>query len=694
MEKRKWIVTSAWPYVNATPHLGNLIGSVLSADVFARYVRAKGDDVVFVSGSDEHGTPVAVSAMEQNMTPEQLTQINHAKIKKLFEDWLISYDNYTHTHNPVHIKFTQDFYEQVNKNGFVSTQDEDAFYCPKDDLFLPDRFIEGTCPKCGSELARGDQCDKCGQLLTPEELISPHCRHCKSVPIQKKTKHWYFDFAQVQDNIREFVTNNPYIPDNARTASLNSIKEGLPKRAITRDLKWGIPATFPGAENKSIYVWFEAVLGYISAVKQWADEMIKEPSKFDYFWRDQNTRTVYFIGKDNIIFHLIIFPGLLFGYNANLPIEQQFVYPYNVSSTEFLMYENDKFSKSRGVGIWIDEALQLAPVEYWRYSLLRNRPEKSDTSFLWVQFEKDVLEINDIIGNFIHRVLTFIYTKYDATVPAAPNPDQMDDLDKKLIGIIEAAPKRIGELMEIFKLKDALNEIVLIAREGNTYINDKAPWKLIKQDKEKAGHIFYLSIQMVRCLGILLSPFIPNIADQIIAAIGSTEKVNDGLWDSAGQLLVPVGQKIPPPVPLLKKIDVKQIQEELFKLHGGSLTGNTKPKDKDAEIKPEISYDQFKKIELRVGTIIDAEPVDGANNLLKLMIDIGEKEPRTLVAGIAKTYKPDDVVGTQIIMVANLDQKEIRGIISNGMLLAADTKKKGPILLRPDSTAPNGSPIH
>lgn len=686
----KKIITSAWPYVNATPHLGNLIGSVLSADVFARFSRLKGHEVVFVSGSDEHGTPVAVSAMDQKLTPEELTKINHAKIKELFERWLISYDNYTHTHNPVHIKFTQDFYTQVFKNGFVFTQEEDAFYCPNDKLFLPDRFVEGICPHCGSDYARGDQCDKCGKLLSPLDLKTPHCKICKKVPIVQKTKHWYMDFPKVQAQISAFVEKNPHLPDNARISSLNSIKEGLPSRAITRDLSWGIPATFPGSEGKSIYVWFEAVLGYLSAVKEWAENIKKDPSKFAYFWNDPQTQTVYFIGKDNIIFHVIIFPGLLLAYNTNLPAKDQFVLPYNVSSTEFLNYENEKFSKSRGIGVWIDEALELAPVEYWRYTLLRNRPEKSDTSFTWASFEHDILELNDIIGNFIHRTMSFIEKQYNAHVPAAPQDADLDDEDKRIIGIIKGAAQKIEALLEEFKLKEALNEIVAIARDGNVYINNKTPWKLFKTDKIKAGYTFYIAIQLVRTLAILLSPYIPNISDQIFHAIGSKESLNNPIWDSASELKVPADQVIAPAKPFFSKLDVKDLQAKLETKHGiksGGSNENPAPSGK-----AQIDYTIFEQFQFKVGTIVDAEPVSGTK-LIKLLVDIGEGEPRTIVGGIGEFYKADDLIGTQITIIANLEPKEIHGIMSNGMLLAADAKKKGLALIRPDKSVPNGSKV-
>jgi len=375
ISKGKWIVTSAWPYVNATPHLGNLIGSTLSADVFARFLRMKGEEVVFVSGSDSHGTPISVEAKRLKVPAEDLAFKYHKIIKDLHEKWQISFDNYTITHNPTHIEYVKKMYLDIQKNGYVIEKEIESLFCRNDNLFLPDRFVEGTCPHCKDDGARGDQCDKCQKILTPLELIKSRCAICGNIPVIRKTKHWYLDLPKLQDRLNKLIDENEIIPPNARQMCLNSIAEGLPERAITRDLEWGIPAPFKGAENKTIYVWFEAVLGYITAVKEWADKLINRSDKFDYFWKDPNTKTVYFIGKDNIIFHLIVFPGLLMAYNEDKKESDKLVLPYNVSSTEFLMYENEKFSKSRGIGIWIDDALKLAPLDYWRFSLIFNRPE-------------------------------------------------------------------------------------------------------------------------------------------------------------------------------------------------------------------------------------------------------------------------------------------------------------------------------
>ncbi|MHA1871945.1 MAG: methionine--tRNA ligase [Promethearchaeota archaeon] len=573
-KRRKWVVTSAWPYVNATPHLGNMIGSVLSADVFARYLRLKGDDVVFVSGSDEHGTPIAVEAIKQNVDPQELAEKKHKEIVKIFKDWNISYDNYTHTHNPTHIKFVQDFYLQVQKNGYVSEEETEAYYCPVDDFFLPDRFIEGTCPYCGMPGARGDQCDnpECGRVLEPDQLIDPHCKICLlkdekrlTTPIKKKTKHWYFEFPLVEEKIHKFIENNNIIPPNAKQMTLNACKQGLPKRAITRDLKWGIPAPFKGAENKTIYVWFEAVLGYISAVKEWAEKIKKEPQLFSYFWNDPETRTVFFIGKDNIVFHLLIFPGLLFGYNDNLPKNEQFTLPYNVSSTEFLMYENDKFSKTRGVGIWTDEALQIAHVDYWRYNLIRNRPEGRDVSFIWSEFLNNVNELNDKIGNFVHRALTFIFKRFDAKVPKLL---ELDEKDKEIVNLIKNAPQKVGSLLEQFRLKEALEEVVNIAHKGNIYLNDKAPWKIIKSDKDRAGHVFNLCLQLSRTIAILLHPFCPESAEKIMSSIGCdlSNKEEALNWDSAAELKIPDQCPIQKPAPVFQKINPKEILDKIIEI--------------------------------------------------------------------------------------------------------------------------------
>ncbi|MCP4760998.1 MAG: methionine--tRNA ligase, partial [archaeon] len=632
-KKRKWVVTSAWPYVNATPHLGNMIGSVLSSDVFARYLRLKGDEVVFVSGSDAHGTPIAVAAIKEGMESEELATIKHKEIIKIFEDWNISYDNYTTTHNPTHIKFVQEFYKKVQENGFVKIKENEAYYCPECDFFLPDRFIEGTCPHCNTPGARGDQCDfsSCGKVLEPEQLIDPYCNICKirkreklTTPIKKTTKHWYMDFPKIQKQIRKFIDDNKIIPPNSRSMCLNSIDKGLPERSITRDLKWGIPAgpAFEGADEKTIYVWFEAVLGYISAVKEWAEKIQNKPELFEYFWNDPETKSVYFIGKDNIIFHLMVFPGLILAYNEDQEEKNKFPMPFNVSSTEFLNYENDKFSKSRGVGIWTDEALELASVDYWRYSLIRNRPEGRDVSFIWAEFERNINEMNDKIGNFVHRAFTFIYKKFDGKVPPIV---KLDEDDKYIIELIKKAPEEVGNLIENFHLKDALGKIVSIASEGNVYLNKKAPWKLMKENKPMAGQIFNICAQLSRTLAILLSPFCPESSDKILSNIGCKECVDELIWDSAGELAIDEGQEVKLPKPIFQKIDLKELFDQLIEIRkkkgetfkipesvAGSILKKKDGKKNNAKKSKDkkIQYKFFQKFNLRTAKVKSIEKIN------------------------------------------------------------------------------------
>ncbi len=679
-DKRKWVVTSAWPYVNATPHLGTMVGSVLSADVFARFLRLLGDEVVFVSGSDVHGTPVAVEAKKQGISAEELAERNHEITASLFKRWNISYDNYTQTHNPTHIEFCQDFYLEVQKNGFVEEKEIESLYCEKDAMYLPDRFVEGECPYCGAENARGDQCDKCQKLLTPLELVKPRCAICGNPPVIQKTRHWYLLFPKLQDQLKAFIEQNEIIPQNAKQLCLNSIEEGLPERAITRDLEWGIPAKFKGAEGKTIYVWFEAVLGYISAVKEWADKILKVPEKFDYFWKDPNTRTVYFIGKDNIIFHLIVFPGLIMAYNKNKKKDERLVLPYNVSSTEFLMYENDKFSKSRGVGIWIDEALELAPLDYWRFNLIYNRPEKSDTSFLWSEFENDIKMLNDVIGNFIHRTLTFINKQFKSKIPEQLS---FDEKDKAFAVKINSIAKTIGNLMEQFELRNALREIVNFARDGNVYLNDKAPWHLISKEKTLAGQVFNLCGQAVYALAVLLAPFIPDTSQRILEYLNYSKGLDHIEWNSISEKVLENGHSIKKPQPLFTKLDIDELKEKLNDIR--------KDKSKMVEKQEDISYNEFKRLDIRIAQILEVESVPKTEHLLKLTIDIGT-EKRTLVAGLAQHYKPNELINKKIVVLTNLEPKKLRGITSQGMLLAAVEGDKVAILT-PDSEIPPGAKI-
>lgn len=545
---QKVLVTSAWPYINVTPHLGNLVGSVLSADVAARYYRLVGEDVLMVSGSDTHGTPIEVEALKEKITPKELTDRNHAKVSALFKKWEVSFDNYTTTESPVHKEFVQRHLMKIYTNGYIFEKQTEMLYCEHDQRFLPDRFVEGHCPHCDYEKARGDQCDRCGRLLEPTMLNMPYCIICHSKPVVRKTKHWYIDLSKFADPLCRFLEENQQIPSNAKNFSLNWIKEGLKPRAVTRDVEWGIPAPFPGAEGKTIYVWVDAVLGYVSATIEQC-QRLGVPEKWREFWFSKNAKTLYFVGKDNIPFHTIILPALL------LASGEDYNLPWNVSSTEFLQFRGEKASKSRKIGIWIDEALEMFPVDYWRFFLIATRPETKDTDFTWEAFVGKInSDLNDTYGNFIHRTLTFINSKFKGEIPEA---EKLDADDEMLLTAINEKVEAIADDLEAAKLQSAANSLINLSRIGNQYLNEKEPWKLLKTDPAKAATIFYVTVQIVKALAIVSEPFMPQTAKKIWKILELPEHVGRPRWEEATAPLEP-GHKIGKPEPLFRKIEADE----------------------------------------------------------------------------------------------------------------------------------------
>lgn len=651
------MVTCAWPYINYTPHLGTLIGSILSADVAARYYRLKGEDVVFVSGSDEHGTPIEVEAVRLGVPPKQLTDKNHAKVVDLWKKWGISFDNYTRTESPVHKEFVTDQYSRIYENGYIFSQNTELPYCPKCNRFLPDRFVEGSCPRCGYEGARGDQCPSCGWPLEPAKLVDPHCAICESTPTIKEVRHWYFDLPKFAEQLRRFIKNNKRLPANARRFSLSLINEGLKPRAVTRDNKWGIPAPFPGAEDKTIYVWVEAVLGYVSAtIEYFKDRGVEE--KWKEFWFDKDVKTLYFIGKDNIPFHTIILPALL------LASRDDYNLPWNVSSTEFLQFRGETFSKSRKVGIWIDEALELFPADYWRYFLISMRPETKDADFSWEIFiEKVNADLNDTLGNFIHRTLTFINEHFSDTVPKAKS---LDAYDKSVLKSVGKKVATAAQNLEDCKLQAALRNIIAVSRLGNKYLNEKEPWNQVKDDWERAASTLYVAVQLVKTLAVTLVPFIPFTARKLSALLNVSGDVHSQRWSEAAKLL-PAGHKISRSKPLFGKIEVsaEELQDKLESKDAGST----------------IAFEEFSRLDLRVGKIVKAEKVPKSKSLVKLKIDIGGGEHRQAVAGIAQHYEPEQLEGKSIAVLANLQPKRIFGLDSEVMILAAEDDENISILI-------------
>ena len=549
----KWVVCCGWPYVNVNPHLGTLT-QLLSADIYARYLRAKGEDVLFVSGSDEHGAPIEVEALKRKIPPRQLASQNHQLIKRLLKAFKIDFDNYTRTESPVHKKFVRDFYARIEQNGYVHSQTVVLPYCENDKRFLPDRFIEGECPYCHYPGARGDQCDNCGRLLEPTDLINSHCVICGQKPVLKESRHWFFDLPKLSRKLAAYIEGNANLPENARNFSMSWIREGLKPRSLTRDISWGIPAPFAGAEGKTLYVWMEAVLGYVSATKEWCEKS-GHPALWKAYWQEPGSRNIHFIGKDNITFHTIIFPGLL---EAG---EQGYQLPWQVSSTEYVLFEGQKFSKSRGIGILMEEAIELEDSEYWRYALTSLRPEQKDANFTWEEFERKVnTELNDVVGNYVHRTLSFVQTHFGGRVPTY---DRSNENYEKIAETLRRETDAVDTSFSQFRLREAIDQVVNIARSGNRFLNETEPWKTYKQSQKEAGQIVGLSVQIAGTVGVLLQPFLPITSSKILKAVAKKKQLG---WNIAGTFFIKSGTRISPLDPLFHKVVSTGLRDRLTKL--------------------------------------------------------------------------------------------------------------------------------
>jgi len=541
----KWIICSAWPYINAIPHLGTFI-HLLTADVYSRFLKLMGEEVISVSGSDEHGTPIEVEAIKQNISPKELTDRNHKIMLELLDVYGIELSNYTRTESKVHIEFVQEFYKKLEENGYIYTKKSTQLYCNFCKRFLPDRFVEGICPYCGYQNARGDQCDKCGRLLEPTMLKNPYCVICKNRPIKKETTHWYFDLPAFKDVIKKYIENNKQLPENARNFSLQWLKEGLKERAVTRDNKWGIPAPFRGAENKTIYVWMEAVLGYLSAVKELGIK-VGDETLFDRFWKDPRTKTVFFIGKDNIPFHTIVFPALLLASGDN------YVLPWQVSSTEFILFEGMKFSKSRGIGVWMDEAKNIADPEYWRFVLMAIRPEVKDSNFTWKEFKQIINnDLNDVLGNFVHRSLSFTYKYMKGIVP---KPNDIDLDDNNFAKTVMDLREKYVNCMYNFRIREATRLVIETARRGNEYLSKKRPWEALSS--KNVSTVIYNVIQTSAHLALMLYPFMPKASTTILSILNLRDLYQKPRFIRKWEIVKP-GTKIEKPFPVFRKINLQR----------------------------------------------------------------------------------------------------------------------------------------
>jgi methionyl-tRNA synthetase len=660
------LVTAALPYANGPIHLGHLAGAYLPADIYVRYLRLKGEDVLFVCGSDEHGVPITITAEKEGVSPQDIVNRYHAMNKEGFERFGMSFDNYSRTSLPVHHQTAQEFFLEFYRQNLLIEKSKEQLYCEKDRMFLADRYVEGRCPVCGNPEARGDQCEKCGTWLEQTQLIGPKCKICGTAPVVRETKHWYFPLGKYQERLEKYVESKKW-KENVRGYIDSWLKEGLEDRAVTRDLHWGIPVPLQGYENKVIYVWFEAVLGYISSTKELSQKK-GDPGLWKRYWLDEGTRYVAFIGKDNIVFHTIIFPAFLMAWNDGG--KSHYVLPDAVPANEFLNFEGKKFSKSRGWGIDLKDFLAAFSADTLRYALGLNLPELRDTDFYWKDFQARVNgELADTLGNFVNRTLQFIQRYYGGKVPPVGS---LSDLDRWALDQVKEAPGEVGKLFEAFKFRDGIVEAMSLARSANKYFNDSEPWRTRKERPEQCATTINICVQLTRSLAILLSPVIPYSSEKIWKMLNLEGTAQSSGWDSAARTEIEKGHEIGQPEILFSKIEDSVIEQEIGKTTSEE-TKDEQLKPKSAPIKPQISIDDFRKVDLRVGKILVCEKVKKSEKLLRMEIDLGE-EKRQIVAGISKHYGPEDLIGKNVIVVANLAPAKLMGLESNGMLLAASSE--------------------
>lgn len=602
----------------------------------------KGNDVLLVCATDEHGTPIAVRAEQEGKSPKEIAGRYHEMIKEDLESCNISLDSFTRTTDPTHYKMAQNFFLKLYEKGYIYKKSIEQLYCDNCNRFLPDRYVEGICPHCGAE-ARGDQCEACGRHLEPIQLVEPSCLICKSKPKIRESKQYFFKLTDFQDDLKEWIESNDELPPNVKNYAMQWLKEGLRDWILTRDMEWGIPVPLEGAEGKIIYVWGEAFLGYISSAAQWAH---KENKSWEDYWND---KAIHFIGKDIIYHHSIFWPALLMAYGCKLP--------YTVIAGEYLSLEGRKMSTSKNWVIWVSDFVKNFDSDILRYYLIANAPLNRDTDFSWDDFQRRVNdELADVIGNFLHRTFTFTSRFFDGKIP---EPVDFDESDKEFEKRIKQLPNVVGDYIENFKFREGLMEIIKIAKFGNKYFNDKEPWKAVKSGPEKAATCVYLCNQLSKTLAVVLMPYLPVKTQEIFKTLNLDAKKM--VWDDAAEF-VPVGHEIAKAKPIFSKIDDDVIENQKKELYKNL---------KDETMKDIISIDDFGKMDLRVGKIIGAENVKGSKNLLKLMVDIGAKKIQ-VVAGVAKKYSPEEVLNRNVIVLVNLEPAKLFGIKSEGMILATD----------------------
>ncbi len=681
---KRILVTAALPYANGYLHLGHLAGAYLPADIYVRYQRSKKRDVLFICGSDEHGVAITVSAEHEKTTPQAIVDHYHPANKAAFDDFGMSFDNYSRTSIPLHHHTAQEFFAEFHKRGILREKTEQQLYCPKDKMFLADRYVEGTCPNCKFTQARGDQCENCGTWLNQIDLIDPKCKICGTTPIVRETTHWYFPLGSYQERLVKYIKERDERDgwkENVLRYCEGWFKNGLQDRAVSRDLSWGVPVPVKGYEKKVIYVWFDAVLGYISSSIEWAEKLGK-PDEWKRYWQNDDTKYVAFIGKDNVVFHCIVFPAMLMAWNDGK--KSQYVLPENVPANEFLNLEGQKFSKSRGWAIDVRDILKYFSADLLRYTLAVNLPESRDSDFYFKDFQaRTNNELANILGNFVNRTFTFTEKNFGAVVPARGT---LSALDKEMIGILEETPSKVGEFFEHYRLRDGLFEAMNLARRANKYFNDSQPWESAKKNPVQCGTTLHVSLQLIRTLAILLEPVIPAIANSMWKMLSLDGTPAEAGWDSAAHMTLTEGHRLGKSEILVTKIEDKQLEEVMKNL----LTPAAPTHNATPEIKPTITIDDFRKLDLRVAKILSAEKVAKSDKLVKMQIDIGG-QTRQVLAGIAQHYQPQDLVNKLVVVVANLQPAKLMGQESQGMILAASDSEGRLTVVGPLTEIPTGS---
>lgn len=682
---KRYLITSALPYASGVTHLGNMVGSTLPADIYARFCRLRGRDTLYVCGSDEHGVAITIAAEKEGLTPQQLIDKYHTANKSALEGAGIAFDIYDRTSNPIHRDTAQEFFRVWVEKGLLVEREEDQFYDEQAAMFLPDRYVEGTCPNCGYDKARGDQCDNCGAYYDQLDLKQPKSLVSGNTPVVRKTKHWYFKLNEFQSWIETYIEAHAGDwKENVLQQSRSWLKQGLAERAATRDMQWGIPVPVDGAVGKVLYVWFEAVLGYISATKQWAKDK-GTPDAWKQWWCSKDTTYTAFLGKDNIVFHTIIFPILL-----HTRADEGYILPAHVPANEFLNLEGRKFSKSRNWAIdvqqYVTSFTEPQHIDILRYVLTMNMPETRDSDFTWKDYQARVNnELAAILGNYVNRVVQFAHKHFEGAMPhldtTAAKPG---DHEKALLDAINDGLQRVAENYDRFRFRDAATETMNIARAANKYFNDKAPWKSVKTDMADCALAMHMCLQTVRTLGVAVAPIMPHAAQEMQRLVGASVRVGtpgeplDDAWAAAGTFTIPAGTTIPEPAILFTKIENDVIERETAKL------GDTQPAtDAPAPVVDDtITIGDFAKVKLRTAVVIEAERVPKSEKLLKLQVDLGT-ERRQILAGIAKHYTPEELVGRTIVVVANLAPAKLMGLESQGMVLAASNAEGRLALVTP-----------